>query len=187
MEGLYTSLPQITALQGAQALPGLIAEQGAGLKGTRGVTAGPLMIPLARPLIQRMAAARTQGDVETFDRARSNFLTTMSAATALDVLSAHDVGTKLPKELRHVATTRIKGHVLGLLGLAALTAALRPKDDGRNRGNEVTDPRAYVQPVQTSQGVPVRLSLLNSAPERVVAGGPVTNQIVQRVAGGPVL
>ena len=188
MSETYTSLPQITLLQAAQGLPGVFAEQEAGISRKHvGITGHPLLIALARPTIARMAQARTDNNVQAYDQARDNFLAAMSTATALDVLDAHDVGQKLPAQFKNVAKTRISGHVLGLLGLAYLTSALRPKDDGRYRGNEVTDPRAYVQAVQASQGVPMRLPLLNSAPERVVAGGPVTNQIVQRVAGGPVL
>jgi hypothetical protein len=188
MSDTYTSLPQLTLLQAAQGLPGVFAEQEAGISRRHvGITGHPLLIALARPTIARMAQARTDNNVQAYDQARDNFLAAMSTATALDVLDAHDVGQKLPAQFKNVAKTRISGHVLGLLGLAYLTSALRPKDDGRNRGNEVADPRAYVQAVQASQSVPVRLSLLDSAPERVVAGSPVANQIVQRVTSGSIL
>ena len=187
MENTYTSLPQVTLLQAAQTLPGLAAEQSVGLKGTRGITAGPLLIPLARPMIARMAEARTAGNSAEFEKARSNFLATMSTATAIDVLSAHDAGTRLPNELQHVAATRIKGHVLGLLGLAFLTAALRPKQDGRGRNNEVANARPNVQAVQPRQRIPVSLPAVDRLPERVVARGPITDQVIQRVAGRPLL
>ncbi len=127
-DSLLPELASVSLLQGLPEIPRALAavDMPKTPRAMSFASSAPAII-LARPFVRRMADARELGDVDAFDLARTDMMATMSTATALDLLSAHDLGkaAKSPA-VQRLASGRMSASVAALLGLAWLTNALRP-------------------------------------------------------------